>query len=88
MPDVNTYLLIAILVLIAWPRPKGKDAQLQRIERKLTAILKELNLDPNAQIDPQVLELAATGQKIEAIKLYREQTGVSLREAKEFVESL
>ena len=28
------------------------------------------------------------GQKIEAIKLYREQTGVGLKEAKDYVESL
>jgi len=32
--------------------------------------------------------LARAGKKIEAIKLYREETGVSLKEAKEVVESL
>lgn len=33
-------------------------------------------------------ELARAGKKIEAIKLYREETGVSLKEAKKVVESL
>ena len=34
------------------------------------------------------MELMKTGRKIEAIKLYREQTGVGLKEAKDYVESL
>ena len=39
---------------------------------------------PNAG---QLESLVYAGQKIEAIKLYREQTGCSLREAKEAVEA-
>lgn len=35
-----------------------------------------------------VQELAATGRKIEAIKLHRQQTGVGLAEAKTYVDSL
>ncbi|WP_430593336.1 ribosomal protein L7/L12 [Humidisolicoccus flavus] len=37
---------------------------------------------------PQILDLVRQGKKIEAIKAYREQTGVGLREAKEFVDRL
>ena len=40
----------------------------------------------SASEDPQVLELIQTGQKIEAIKRYRELTGVGLAEAKDAVE--
>ncbi|NBT63336.1 MAG: hypothetical protein EBT02_16380, partial [Planctomycetia bacterium] len=36
----------------------------------------------------QLIELVRAGKKIEAIKLYRESTGVGLKEAKDFVESL
>jgi large subunit ribosomal protein L7/L12 len=35
-----------------------------------------------------VRALAASGQKIEAIKAYREATGVGLKQSKEFVDSL
>lgn len=37
---------------------------------------------------PTVLGLMQNGRKIEAIKLYREEHGVGLREAKEAVEAL
>ena len=39
-------------------------------------------------VSPEVLALLQQGKKIDAIKLYREQTGASLAAAKAFVESL
>jgi large subunit ribosomal protein L7/L12 len=39
-------------------------------------------------VDSQVVALAQSGQKIEAIKRYRELTGVGLVEAKQVVEGL
>ena len=40
------------------------------------------------EIEQQLLRLVQEGQKIQAIKLYREHTSSGLKEAKEFVESL
>ena len=40
------------------------------------------------QSDPQVAELARQGHLIEAIKLYRDRTGVGLAEAKAAVEEM
>jgi ribosomal protein L7/L12 len=42
----------------------------------------------SANQERQIKELAAEGNKIAAIKLYREATGTSLREAKEAVEAI
>jgi ribosomal protein L7/L12 len=39
-------------------------------------------------VDQQILDLMAAGQKIAAIKLYRERTGAGLKEAKDAVEGL
>ena len=39
-------------------------------------------------VDSQVVALAQSGQKIEAIKRYRELTGAGLAEAKQAVEAL
>jgi len=39
-------------------------------------------------VDPEVVALASAGKKIEAIKRYRELTGVGLAEAKDAVERL
>jgi ribosomal protein L7/L12 len=42
----------------------------------------------DAPIDPQIVELMRQGRTIEAIKIYRDQTGVGLAEAKAAVEQL
>lgn len=43
---------------------------------------------PSDQLIDEVCELAQSGQKIEAIKLYRQNTGAGLVEAKDAVEAL
>lgn len=50
--------------------------------------MNHLGVVMNSGVDPQILQLVREGKKIEAIKLYRESTGVGLKEAKDFVESL
>ncbi len=39
-------------------------------------------------VSPEVLRLAAAGQKIQAIKVLREQTGLGLKESKDIVDRL
>jgi large subunit ribosomal protein L7/L12 len=39
-------------------------------------------------VDAEIRDLVARGQKIQAIKLLRERTGVGLKEAKDVVDSL
>ena len=41
-----------------------------------------------ADVDSRVRSLLATGEKIAAIKLYRESTGVGLKEAKDAVDAM
>ena len=43
---------------------------------------------PQDALERQVRELLAEGRKIEAIKVYRERTGVGLADAKEAVERI
>jgi ribosomal protein L7/L12 len=65
----------------------GISARLARMERKLDAIIEQFEVQlPNDGFD-EVRRLAAAGQKISAIKLYREMTGAGLAEAKSAVES-
>ena len=62
----------------------------RRTEAKVDLLLKHAGLtyDPSANVPPGVLEALRAGQKIEAIRQYRMATGVDLKTAKEFVESL
>ncbi|HYN10335.1 MAG TPA: hypothetical protein VES67_23310 [Vicinamibacterales bacterium] len=61
-----------------------------RTEAKVDLLLKHagITFDPHANVPPGVLEALRAGQKIEAIRQYRQATGADLKTAKEFVESL
>jgi ribosomal protein L7/L12 len=63
-------------------------ARLARIERKLDAIISQLEIRLSDDGLQEVLDLAAGGEKISAIKLYRELTNAGLVEAKAAVEAL
>ena len=43
---------------------------------------------PDPMSDPRIAELVGKGQKIEAIKLYRELTGAGLADAKSAIDSM
>ena len=63
-----------------------------KLERQVVFLIDNLRLEyreePNQGVSPQVMDLVRRGRKIQAIKLFRQETGVGLREAKEYIESL
>lgn len=66
-------------------------SRISELEDKLQFLYRKLNIDyidPNSDpaLAPQVQEALRRGNKIEAIKIYRELTGVGLAEAKQAVE--
>ncbi len=91
MADMNltlTCLLIASILLLFWTSGRDNSVHLTRIERKVDLLLTHLKIDPTQGVNQEILELLRSGQKIEAIKRYREQTGSGLRETKDYVEGL
>ncbi len=63
-------------------------ARIARIERKLDAIMNQLGIELPDDGFQEVRDLAAAGEKIAAIRRYRELTGVGLAEAKAAVEGM
>ena len=71
-------------------------SRLRRLEQKVEFLLSELGLAEKEaanvpQLDPwlgEVMALLERGNKIGAIKKYRELTGVDLREAKDAIDRL
>ncbi|QEH31930.1 hypothetical protein OJF2_03970 [Aquisphaera giovannonii] len=62
-------------------------ARLRRVERKLDLIMEKLAIDYDEGDFPEpARSLAASGEKIAAIKAYRAATGAGLAEAKRAVE--
>jgi large subunit ribosomal protein L7/L12 len=93
-------IVAANLLRSLFSRPVGVDgARLARLEQKLDQILNRSSgvgsfpapmiLEGGAvSASSQVMDEIRHGKKIQAIKLYREQTGVGLKEAKDAVEAL
>ena len=69
---------------------ESKISMLSRVDAKLDLLLKQsgLKYDPYKNLPPSVVDAVQRGKKIEAIKRYRETTGVGLKEAKEFIEDV
>ena len=68
--------------MLGLPKPRMRSKPWNGPDRRLRE---------NPSISPfenEILSLLRQGQKIGAIKLYREKTGVGLKEAKDFIEAL
>jgi hypothetical protein len=76
--------------------PEGlSDAQLierrERVERNLRRLAERVDVeleDPAAGVDPEVVELARSGDRMGAAKLYADRAGVDFVEAQRVVNSL
>ena len=94
IPIVSDILLIILMLLwiVAIPRMyQSQDRQrIARLERKIDLVLAHLGIEDRAHAAAlsEVKRLAHSGQKIDAIKMYREATGVGLKEAKDAVEAM
>ncbi|MEU6140230.1 ribosomal protein L7/L12 [Streptomyces sp. NPDC047081] len=90
--DTLGYTLAAVALLIGVGSIENRisraDQRVARVERKLDLILGHLGLREDEPWSAEVADLVRAGKKIEAIKMYREATGVGLKEAKDAVEKL
>jgi ribosomal protein L7/L12 len=81
----DLWILVPIFVALALSIFMPAIEQIRRIEAKLDRLLALQGIDDNKWREPsaEAIELAKTGENINALKLYRKQTGASLKEAKE-----
>jgi ribosomal protein L7/L12 len=84
-------LVLFLLITLLGTRQIGMEkrlAKLTSIEAKLDLLLKaaQLEYDPLRNLPGDVMKALQAGQKIEAIKRYREVMSVSLAEAKSAIE--
>ena len=93
--SLGDFLAIAAIVVIFARGSQayfaGPTPEQLRMQRQLDAIMKNLGLvEPPASrpgaLSSQVAALIGAGRKIEAIKLYRQETGEGLKQAKAAVE--
>lgn len=83
-------LIVFVYVLLRLVSIERRVAGLSRVDAKLDLLLKQAGIeyDPYKDLPRQVTEALQRGEKIQAIKCYREATNVGLKEAKEFIEEI
>ena len=68
---------------------KKNDARLKRIEDRLQLITKEMGIiEREPEINKELRQLVEEGKKVTAVKRVREAFGLSLLEAKQYVDKL
>jgi hypothetical protein len=86
------WLLVAVVIGFVLGRlsKSSPDSALMRIDRKLTMLTEHFKLkwDPTVGVPEEVLAQVRAGNKVEAIKLYRELTGRGLKESHELIEEI
>jgi hypothetical protein len=82
--------LVCLVLVLALGSYRSTAARIGRIEHKINLMLRHHQIDPlqGRPLSDRVKRLADdSAKKIAAIKVYREETGASLAEAKEAVEA-
>lgn len=88
------YVVLLILASVTITRRsryrRNQKALLLNMDRKLDALLKHANIEykPFGNVPPQVVEAIRKGNKVTAVKLYKEATGLPLKEAKEYIDNI
>jgi ribosomal protein L7/L12 len=82
--------LIAALALLSVLRAStaNLERKIDRLASKLDALMRANGVDPDPplKLSDRVRNAARGGRKIEAIKFLREETGLSLRDAKDAID--
>lgn len=77
-------VVLSGIVQAKFPVPDPNAKRLAYLERRVSELSKQLGIEETPLTDVQ--ELIAQGRKINAIKLYREQTGAGLAASKEAID--
>lgn len=95
MSPVSAILILCVLAVILIFNMRFASLEkrvfvLRRIDAKIDLLLKHAGIeyDPYKNLPEGVVRALQRGEKISAIKSYREATGVGLKEAKDFVEEV
>lgn len=85
-------LIVLVSMLIQWRLLDilKRVGAISRLDTKLDLLLKHAGIeyDPYTNLPLEVVDAVKRGNKIEAIKRYRESTGVALKEAKDLIEEV
>jgi ribosomal protein L7/L12 len=80
---------LVLMAASSFSGSRSREARrLAAIERKLGTALRHLGIEEPQPEEPDVVQLLEQGKKIQAVKVYRERTGLGLPEAKDVVDRI
>jgi hypothetical protein len=96
MVDAYIFLVVVAAVALGFVLERTindlrkRTRRLGRMEAKLDLLMKKAGIEfgPYEGLPTRVVDALNRGEKIEAIKFYRSTAGVSLKEAKNFIEDI
>ena len=80
--------LVMLFFAVRAQGPADDTARLATIERKLDAVMTHLGVVETRPEFPDVVRHLEEGKVIQAVKVYREQTGLGLADAKNAVDEI
>ncbi|HDM8245729.1 TPA: hypothetical protein P0E24_004904 [Vibrio campbellii] len=86
----SVLILFALLIFIGHRELSAMKYKHRLLERKIDFLLERsgLSLDKHFGVPVQVLDAVKSGSKLKALRIYREETGASLVEARKVIEEL
>jgi sirohydrochlorin ferrochelatase len=91
MDHIGVGIIVPLVLVWGWWTTISLDRRLRSMERNVSALLRHFNVDPTVLASPseQVKLLAADpARRVEAIRVYRQETGADLMSAKVIVDEL
>jgi hypothetical protein len=85
---IGVILVVLVSVALRLTEMRSRMGTLfYRVDAKLDLLLEQANIkfDPYASVPGDVVEALRAGQRMKAIKLYMQSTGVGLKEANDFI---
>lgn len=88
--ELYGFIIVVLLIASVLGTLNRMRNDIARTNVMLQKIAKQVGLSDSVleNLDDELRQLIANGKKIEAIKRYREATGLGLKESKEYVDSL
>ncbi|RCU45628.1 hypothetical protein DU002_14275 [Corallincola holothuriorum] len=90
MEWISSLSVLSLIIILGLQRLNEQSIKIKRLESKIDILMRHLdvNYDPVALLPREVIEAKESGQRIRAIRLYRQFSGASLREARSFIDDL
>ncbi|WP_101841887.1 hypothetical protein [Halobacillus sp. Marseille-P3879] len=85
--DLFIYAVLILMLLLFVGRGTSMEKRVKRLEETLRRVTEQVDLPPSST-DEELKQLVREGKDVQAVKRARKELGLSLIEAKEYIDKL